>query len=330
MKKQQIASLLKSLGAKPKTEVRTGWVVSDCPLGPWKHSDGKSSSEVFGIKEESGIPRCNCFSCGFHGDAQDLVTEVQLRNKTKPSGVDYDFKEAMKLIAKADEEFELNLDVPDVEQMYFGDAKPGLQIFDDWWIESFPLAKDVEFARAYLLDRSIPEHVWEELEIRADPNQGRVCFPVYDFQKRRVGLHGRAVDDATEPRYRMYTYKKRNNPIVWYGEHWVDFSQPVVAVEGPFDVAAVKRVYKNVVSPLYSNPSIEKLKRMDPAFELITLLDRGTGGDVGREKFAWVFKDKTHLLHHAVPPEHRKDPGVMTDDELRDTLGKFIPSLLPE
>lgn len=323
MKKQQAVQFLEHLGIKGSATKRTGWVVSECPLGPWRHEGGKSGSEVFGIKEETGDSFCHCFSCGWGGQQSELLTEIAYRDKGKPSGKTYNFKAAMQLIATAEEEFELDLDQPDVEELYLH-GKGGLHVFDDWWVESYPLAKDVAFAVEFLKSRNVPENLWDTLELRADTNQKRVCFPVKDFNNRYVGLHGRAIHADTEPRYRMYTYKGKNNPICWLGENLVDLTIPVVFGEGPFDMASIMRVWPNTVSPLFSNPSVEKLKRMGEALEIVTFFDRGTGGDLGRAKVDKVF-GSDHIVSHCTPPSHRKDAGEMTEDELVDILSEHVP-----
>ncbi|MBY0560031.1 MAG: hypothetical protein K2Q04_09285 [Hyphomicrobium sp.] len=169
-----------------------------------------------------------------------------------------------------------------------------------------------------------PPAIADALDLRIDTYQKRVCFPIRDFKGRLVGFHGRAVEKGVEPRYRMYLQGGHNNPIYWLGEHWVDLDKPLVVVEGPFDVASVRRVYKNVASPLFSNPSFEKLRRMASCLEWITFYDRGTGGDAGRAKVsACLHQD--HVVQHVLPPEGRKDPGEMTLTELRTSLLTVLP-----
>ena len=73
------------------------------------------------------------------------------------------------------------------------------------------------------------------LDLRYDPIERRVCFPIRDFTGALVGLHGRAIDKDTTLKYRMYTVYKQKNPMIWYGEHWVDFDKPVLLVESVFD-----------------------------------------------------------------------------------------------
>ncbi|MCO5157899.1 MAG: hypothetical protein M9945_14315 [Aquamicrobium sp.] len=327
MKIERTVKFLKMLGAKvPLAQKRAGWIVSDCPLGPWRHEGGKSSPEVFGVKREGGDAFCNCFACGYHGRMSDLVLEMQMLNGKQPE-IAVKWSEINALIEEAENDDLLDLDFPDIEEVLFG-AKEELHLFPEWWLDSFPPWREVTFAREYLKNRDVPAGIADKLDIRADTKDGerRVCFPVRDFEGRLVGLHGRAIEEGANPRYRMYLQAKRNNPIVWYGESWVDRSKPILVVEGPFDVASVLKVYDNVVSPLFVNPSAEKIRRMADALEVYTLFDRGKGGDAGREKFAAVL-GKTHVLVHLMVPEGLKDPGACSPAALFDILHEVLPGV---
>jgi 5S rRNA maturation endonuclease (ribonuclease M5) len=321
MKVDQIRQLLELLKAKvPHSQPRTGWVLSNCPLGPWKHNGGKSLPTAFGVKVETGDPFCNCFSCGFHGSLTDLVMEVRQHNKASPIDT-FSFGEALQLIAIAEEEMP-DFDAPGIEDVLLG-GQGGLHEYPKWWLESFPTWYEVPFSKTYLSQRAVPEVVSNALDIRADPNQKRVCFPVRDFQGILRGLQGRACLEATEPRYRMYVQAGKKNPIVWLGEAWVNPEKPIVVVEGPFDLARVYQVYRNVVSPLYSNPNAQKIKRMSDAFEWITLLDRGTGGDTGRQKIDDEL-GKTHIVTHLLPDEGCKDPADMPVHNVAALLDPYV------
>lgn len=327
MKIERIVQFLKLVGSKvPLSQKRAGWVVSSCPLGPWRHEDGKSGPEVFGVKREAGDAFCHCFACGYAGRMSDLVIEMQMLN-SKEHALDVKWSTVNQLIEEAENESILDLDFPDIEEVLFG-SKKELHLFPEWWIDSFPPWREVAFAREYLKTRDVPPELADKLDLRADTkdNERRVCFPVRDFEGRLVGLHGRAVDEGVTPRYRMYLQGGQNNPIVWYGESWVDRTRPILCVEGPFDVASVLRVYDNVVSPLFVNPSIEKIKRMADALEIFTLFDKGKGGDAGREKFTAVL-GKTHVLGHLMVPDGLKDPGACSPEQLYGILHDVLPGV---
>jgi len=322
MKDSSIEKALRLLGVdNPQLHKRTGWVVSKCPLGPWRHDGGESSPEVFGVKKEPGDPLVKCFSCGFKGSFGDLVFQMRHLNKMNPQ-VEVPWGEVLQLVEEAEQSVELDLDSPDIEEMLFG-TKEEPHYFPDWWLESFLPWNEISWARDYLAERNVPASIAAKFDLRADTKQRRVCFPVRDFNGALVGLHGRAIDKETEPRYRMYTFAGKNNPIFWLGEHWVDLSKPLVVVEGPFDLASVYRVYRNVASPLFADPNATKILRMADALEIITFFDHGTGGDTGRRKFEKVL-GKDHVLTHIKPPEGFKDPGSMSPEQIAELLHGLV------
>ena len=319
--KHQILSWLPMVGSKALAEQnRTGWVLATCPM-KWNHS-GKPSPH-FAVRIEQGDSFVNCFSCAYHGSQSQMTIEVGYRNKKDPYGP-LQVGEALQLIAQAEDGMELDLSSPDVGQLLFEEAKPKPAVFPETWLASFPDAWDNLDSRAYLQGRGVPEEISNGLGLRCDTKQSRVCFPVRDFNGVLRGLHGRAMHDTDPLRYRMYNHGG-NNPVIWLGEHWVDLDKPIVVVEGPFDLTSVMRVYRNVVSPLFANPSFDKLRRMQDAMEWITLLDNGTGGNKGRARVSEVIgahKIK-HSVTHLTPPAG-KDPGSMLVGELVQLLEPYL------
>ena len=323
MSVERTQSILKLIGAKvPPDQSRAGWVISTCPLAPWRHASGVDKNPSFGVKADKGDARVHCFSCGFSGTIIDMVHTIRHHNKMHPE-VEIDWSQVMGLVNGIEDEWDLDLDQPTIEEMLFSKSEDA-HVFPDWWLESFPPALTIPEASGYLAARGVDYDTAEMLDLRCDTNQGRICFPVRDFQGRLLGLHGRAMHAETEPRYRMYTQGGCNNPMIWLGENWVDLSLPIVVVEGPFDVAAVLPVYSNVVSPLFANPNVEKIRRMQDCLEWVTLLDTGVAGDHGRHKIEQVLGED-HVVEHLYMPGHRKDPGECSREEI---LGLFGDSAL--
>ena len=331
MNKESTVRFLEHLKADmPSHYQRTGWVVARCPLAPWSHDGGTDKTPAFAIRVEPGDAMCHCFACDFHGRMSELLVLMALRNKMRKAPKSYEFKEAQALLDAHESDYELDFGGPDIgEALFEKKAEGDFHAFSEDWLASFPKALDIPFARQYLADRHVPDDLAEAMDLRADTSQKRVCFPVRNFEGVLGGLHGRAVNPQVEPRYRMYlSPEKTNNPDLWLGEHWVDFTRPIVVVEGPFDLISVARVYDNVVSPLFASPSNAKLKRMQSALEWVTLLDRGTGGNKGRQRISKALKHD-HVVTHLLPPEGYKDPGECSADALVDLFAEagLIPPL---
>jgi hypothetical protein len=319
--KAQILDFLGLLGAKPAADQnRAGWVIGQCPLGPWKHDNGKSNNQAFGVKLEPGDGFCSCFSCGFHGVQSHLLLELQRLNKTAKLAT-LQLGEAFELVVAAENNVELDFGGPGIEETLFA-PKTGddHHVYPEDWLASFASAWSVAWSRSYLQWRGVSFLTATTLDLRVDTKLHRVCCPIRDFKGRLRGLHGRAVDDTAQPRYWMYKHAGKKNPLIWLGESWVDISKPIVVVEGYFDLASVLRVYGNVVSPLFVNPSQAKILRMADAMEWITVLDQGKGGLVGRVKINKVLPG--HAVTHLQPTA--KDPGAMTVPELRLLLENHV------
>jgi hypothetical protein len=323
MKKDDVFEFLDCVGAVPsKKQARAKWVTSSCPM-VWNHKDGKSSADVFGVKLEQGDPLCHCFACGWGDSALGTTLEIK-RQTSEEYQSNLNIKRAMEICVQASDDIELEFEDVDYEEAL---KKDEVTVFDDWWIETFPSVQQSALGMHYLNTRlggPIDPDVIKFLDLRFDPNQKRVCAPVKNKKNQFVGLHGRAIYDDIDPRYRMYTYKGKNNPQYWLGENWVDLEQPLVVVEGYFDMARVLPVWPNVATPLFANPSIEKMKRMAGASEIITFFDWGAGGDFGRERFQKQF-GSTHLISHCKPPAGVKDPGACTHGQIFSALGPFLP-----
>lgn len=323
--------LLKALGCTvPDNQHRAGWVLSDCPLGPWNHEHGHSSPEKFGVRMLDGY--CKCFSCDWHGTLPELVDDVYGLAKAKrlyghptPALTDIDFKKVGKLVT----EFEKKEVAVAWDTIFTRNQKRKTKLheFPQEWLNSFVPWHSWKPAVAYLKKRGVNTMIADLLDLRADTVQERVCFPVRDLQHKLMGLHGRAIKADNTLRYRMYLHNGHNNQIVWLGEDWVDFDRPIVVVEGPFDLLSVLRVYGNTVCPLFSSPSFEKLARMEAADKWITFYDNGTGGDKGRQKVD-KFIGNPKRVQHLIPPEGIKDPGEMDLTSIRESLKLVLPDEL--
>lgn len=326
MKREHIPAFLKALGCKvPGLQPRADWVISECPLGPWNHEDGKSSPGVFGIRCEPGDSFTNCFACGWHGTQRDLILTIRTKRKNAPTERNIDLAAAVQLVAQAEEQTSYLNTNPNLDEILFGGAAvKELLPFPETMLKGLPAISDAKMGVAYVESRGMHLPTLAQMDVRFDPFRKRVVWPVRDFKGRLMGLHGRSIIKGVEPRYKMYPFKQPDgsnwtNAKVWLGEHWVDLLKPIIVVEGPVDLARVRRFYANTVCPLFATPSVEKLKRMADAPEWWTFLDRGTGGTIGRKRIENLFKD-TMVVGHLIPPEHRKDPGEMTDGEILDIL----------
>ena len=315
MNRESILAFLKCLGAKRVT-VHGKWVSCSCLLAPWTHDSGKDSNPSSAIQiKDGGESFFHCFTCD-KGKLSDLLFKLQ-HFKADPQT--YRIADAWELVS-AEGAGSIAIKIKEWGQK---DEEVEVEIpYPEQWLATFKPAWSVGFAREYLEARGVSEELCKFYDIRCDFSMQTVCFPIRNFKGELVSLRGRFTHPDASPPYHVYKYLDVYNRLPWLGESWVDFNKPVVMVESVFDAISVSRVYKNVVAPLSVGISKEKALRMQAASYIVTLFDQGTGGDKARKIIGKHFKSA--LLIQQMPPEHRKDPGEMTETELRESLKSIL------
>lgn len=312
--------LLKALNSK-RTGYRAGWIEGYCPAAPWNHGGGKDTHPSFGIKSETAKPSiCKCWSCGFGGDLMDILFKLRQLQKKEPHP-GYDMPLAAQLISNEFEEMEL---VPESIPEYDGVSHHQSQelVFPEWWLASFKSAQMFPEAMEYLKSRFVSKKMVADFDIRFDPIQRRVGFPYRNYSGKLMGLQGRAIDKSEELRYFQYGYKAHRNGHVWMNESRLDLDQPVVLLEGPLDLTSVYRAYPNVAASFTSGLSVEKMKRMADASEIITLYDYGAGGAAARKRISEFFKKIP--VTHLIPTPDQDDAGNMSLEEICGILEDHV------
>lgn len=257
---------------------RAKWISASCPLAPWLHAGGVDKHPSFGIHRRKKYAAC--FSCDFHGSPRELVTRIRHYSRNDKDSL-YDFKELYKLADSIENE------TPYFPLTEVGKGESHEAVFSEDWLSVFPDGTEHE----YLIKRKVPRLVAEDFDLRFDPDKQRLCFPIRDYDGRLRGLHGRSVLKKTEVPYLVYKVLGKYNEIVWFGEHWVDFSKPVVFVESVFDVARVYQCYRNVICPLSASITKEKAYRVGGAVDIITMFDGDRAGIRAAEKIKKYLKD---------------------------------------
>lgn len=317
MDRNGILRFLRALSAT-NVAARGPWITASCPLAPFTHQSGKDAHPSFAIEvKDDAESRYNCFSCG-GGDLMSLVFALKHHGASLPR---YDLKTATE-IAVADGEHPLHFNVKE-----WGQPAKALEeyvVFPERWLETFMPALQSPRASRYLSKRGLSQEIVQALDLRYDTELNAVCFPIRDFDKRLCGLRGRRIAPADdEPRYHMYgNHKGQRNTLVWYGESWIDFDQPLVLVESVFDLASVYRVYRNVAAPLSVSFSEPRAKRLKQATEIITLFDSDKAGDKARERIS-KYLPRTRCRHVHLP-EGVKDPGELNVDDIRTLLQGLV------
>lgn len=305
-----------------KTGVRGDWVLGHCPLGPWNHG-GKDHDPSFGIKVGASKKSvCKCMSCGFGGDLMDLVMEVRrLQRKVPAPG--YNLTLAGPAALHESDELDLTDSLGDIPEYGSVDNHLLPEPFPEWWLDSFkPVCKFPE-AVGYLASRGVSPSMSSFLDVRYDPSRRRVGFPFRSFSGEIMGMQGRAIDEDNELRYFQYGFKEHRNGSVWMGEDRVDLDRPVVLCEGPLDMTSILRAYDNVLASFTSGLSLEKLRRIQDACEIVTFYDFGKGGSAARARIAEFFG--CIPVSHIIPTESQDDAGNMGFEAVVSALEDKVP-----
>lgn len=283
------------------------WISSSCPLAPWEHENGRDTHPSFGIAKQTGT--AFCFSCGVRGDLPSLLMTMQMHSKRRAEHR-YDWSALADLVASFYDELEI------VTEPFESFNHSGFHPFDEIeWSNGFVLDPQDD----YLLSRGIPANVIEQLDIRIDIKRDRACFPIRNFSGQLAGITGRSKN-GQEPRYLEYRHNGNSNPFVLLGEHNLDFSQPIVLTEGPFDWAKLSIVLENVCA-LRGAPSNKKFARVADAEVVITAFDAGAGGDRMRAQAEKVLPMR---VMHALPETDFGDEDVSLIRQKFETILKDI------
>lgn len=318
MTPDRIRALLPHLNSKVLGQ-RSKWVLGTCPL-VWRH-DGHHSDAFAVSHDPKKKSRVKCLSCGYSGDLTDLIFDVRAGLKAHPDLAHaYNLSVAAHSINAEFEEMELTAaDIPDFE------AKPqSIELpFPEEWLATFKPATAFPQALGYMEARGIKKATVEALDVRYDPIQQRVCFPVRDFKHRVMGLQGRKIMKNPQSLvYNQYGYKGHRNSHVWMGEHTLDFDKPVVLCEGPFDYAKIWQVYPNVAASFTSGLSKVKTLRMGDADDIITFYDYGKGGDAARG-YLKKYLTKCNIVD-IIPTQEEDDAGSMSESAIMEYLSQVI------
>ncbi len=314
MTSDQAKKWLALLG-ESQVEESAQWVNTHCPLAVWTHDSGTDRTPSFGVSVGPGESKVYCFTCT---EARGMQTDFLLRLSGYLQGEVHslDIRGAMRLIMDVLEGREkVELEMPE-------DTTPEPDyVFPESFLELFPPAYTAGAVHPYLEERWMPYAVAEALDIRFDVGEGRVVFPIRNFNGDLVGMHGRAVSVDILPRYRVIRYKGHKNMLAWLGEHWINPEKPVVIAESVFDLARVYQVYRNVTCPLSAGMSRAKVQRMSSCFlNVVTMFDQGKAGDDARRKIGNAFESS--LIAHVIPAG--KDPGDMTPHRVAEQLEGLV------
>lgn len=277
MHERQVRAFATALNIRLSLQISaTGWVMGNCPFAPWLHARGTDNSPSFGIKVSDKRDTFNrsaykCLSCGSSGSLPSLAYLLGNYRKKNDPDDDFDYIAFGRKIEKDEIFGRETIILPEWDEKDHEKKKIKNEAQHFW---GNPRAEEVferDFPRCvwhpYLSQtRNIVWNVAIALNLRYDPRECRIVFPIYDKSGRLVGACGRAVSNDTRPRVRDYlgfrkrdyiyrglidrVYTRINGSISLIGAI-APCTYGVIVVEGPLDLARLVSLgFRNVVSLL--------------------------------------------------------------------------------
>ena len=233
MKEGDLRRVLGTLGVQVSQRTHSGWLVAPCPFAPFFHRGGIDRRPSFGAKVNAeGVSGYECHGCHMHGRLSSLARQLgRLRHR--------DDKHYAAVAATADEADMAVSSVEWTDEPAPRDPPQEPLVEEAFEGVYFP-AWEVREARDYLRGRGVGAATAASLDLRWDPKQRRVLFPVRGPGGELYGFSGRAVDPAVKPKVRDYAGLKKRQHVL--GAHGWRRDYPLIVVEGLFGLAHLVEV----------------------------------------------------------------------------------------
>lgn len=234
----RILEFLKRAGAR-NVKSRGSFVYVECPLSH-RHSKGTDKNPSAWIAEnQAGYSSAGCWSCGWRGGFIDFLSIMDI-------GYVSEFRNPYQS-KLAFEAYQAECRHP--SSSFRGTTKPNPARAKKIAME--PLPKPIERsaldeyepitsndnAMRYYLDRGGSLEVADSLDLRWNPVQHRIMFPVFDQANNLFGFHGRTIFKRIEPKTRDYKNLPKSKLLL--GANLIRRGTALVLVEGAFDLVKV-------------------------------------------------------------------------------------------
>lgn len=196
------------------------WLITNCVLAPYTHGKGTDRKPSMSICHTKGQSYYTCFTCGHGGSLISLVNKLAIF-----SGKDYSELKNKLLALDAtsingfDETYEVQ------------DHKPE-PVDEALYMKVFHSIMQYPEAMSYLKSRGVSLDTALRVDLRYDPEDMRILFPVYD-KEHFYGFSGRAIVDMPD-KPRILDYANLPKKEVVLGLKFYNKGRPLVLVEGLF------------------------------------------------------------------------------------------------
>lgn len=262
MQREKIKELLKILKIE-NIKDRNNWVSASCPFARFskEHIDGYDSNPSFGVSIGE-VSTFNCFTCGKRGKLALL-----------PSMLSFLFKDDL-------------IKARDFVSKYEGYKTTNEKL--KTVLEAIPetvLDRFTKFGKGNLGCISAESiQLWN---LRYDPFENMLIFPIYDVFNRLVGVRGRYLGDRKKAKYITYKFNTKGDAKacgVWYGMNFeLVPNKKLFLVEGERDAILLKQVgIKNVWAAMGSpsESQCETIRNLDvDNLQIVLYTDNDSAGE---------------------------------------------------
>jgi len=285
-------------------------ILLPCPFAPTGvgHKNSVDRHPNFSIRiDDAGPSVCYCFACNKGGRVDRVAYDLWETLESEQ------FKAAWLYARKVNNGASFNFDnkKPDKKPL-----SPDKAVFATWQLNKGKIS-------SVLHQRGITDQDVKKWQLGYDPVEARDIFPVFDIDKRLIGLSGRVTDNEHYPKY--WHYGAAQSPRIFYGEQFLDLTKKeVILVEGQLDTIKASRYFPNVLGQFgVEVMPPEKVRRLSKWFSIATLLYDGDAA--GREGTFQVGLCLTKALTVFVAflPEGL-DPFDASADQLRKAMQRRI------
>lgn len=281
MKEGPLRKLCRDLDINVIHKNGRGWLVAPCPFAPFTHDFGTDRNPSFNLHvNDNGYSGFNCWTCKAKGNLTKLISRLgDLR------GENYARYATRALLEETPDSFDDFEARPEEEE-----SREISPLEANIYLMMYPLATESKEAVNYLKGRQITRDAAERCMLRYDPDQKRILFPVFDWDKNLYGFTGRTILSPNEfpsPRYpKVKDYAGLPKDSLLLGEHMAEEGKPMLVVEGLFALLSVlsERAYEfcNPVATMGSYLSEDQRDRLLDHDESVYLLyDGDKAGRIG-------------------------------------------------
>ena len=341
MTRNDVKNFLGALGVRQFRD-SDNWVNCICPLARWTHERGHRSTQSpsAGVSvNDTGESVFTCFSCSpMPYKLPYLFARIYARTERAP-------RHAISVYASREIFDGHGLDGVDIDglvslelDMWQGKPRKTVKSIPDEVFKLFPLlaprkTERAEYIKDHLIkDRKISAKVLQAADLRYWTERSKiVVFPFTDMNGTVQVLRCRHIPTkglftvspavAKMPEVKFPTLKASG---AWFGLHLIDWSKPVLIVEGEIDAMRVKTLgFANVIAAGGKHITDSQLANL-PCSTAIMGLDADKAGREAMDMLGRrLAKRCGHVLIVDWKGVKRKDPGELADAGELNTVLAF-------